>query len=242
MRVAIVEDIKTEQEFLNNCLKRYCTEQLTTCDTNIFSSGTAFVQTKDFNYDLIFLDIFMPGLSGLDTAAKIRAENKNVLLVFTTTSPDFAVKSYRVRAFDYLVKPYTYAQFSETMHLVSKELSTAARLLTLKIGRNQAKVLCRDILYVDYSNHYIQIHLANDEIVRSQMYFEEIIKLLEPFPQFLYCNRNCIVNMDKVAGFKKNDFVLNNGELITMNRNAHTELRQKYADYIFQKQNGGAFL
>ena len=48
--------------------------------------------------------------------------------------------------------------------------------------------------------------------------------------------------MDKVAGFKKNDFVLNNGELITMNRNAHNELRQKYADYIFQKQNGGAFL
>lgn len=242
MRVAIVEDLKTEQEFLNHCLSRYCTEQLVPCEIKLFSTGTSLVETGDFEFDIIFLDIYMPGLNGIDVATKIREVNKDVLLIFTTTSVDFAVKSYRVRAFDYLVKPYTYTQFAETMQLACKNLAETASFITLKTGRTQTRVMLHKILYIDYSNHYIQIHTEAGETVASRMYFEEIIKLLEPYPQFLYCSRNCIINMDKVIRLEKADFILASGECITMNRNTIAELRQKYADYIFQKQNGGAFL
>lgn len=242
MRVAIVDDIQAERETLERYLNRYCLEQLLPCEATCFDSGSAFVQAGSFDYDLIFLDIYMPGLNGLDTAARIRQNNPDVLLIFTTTSADFAVKSYRVRAFDYLVKPFTYAQLSETLRLAVKSLSQAASFITLKTGRNQTRVLLHKILYVDYSNHYIQIHTEQGETVTSRMYFEEITKILAPYPQFLYCSRNCIINMDKVSRLEKADFILASGECIAMNRNTVAELRQKYADYIFQKQNGGASL
>ena len=242
MRVAIVDDIKAEQEFLGRCLNRYCTEQLVPCEAATFDSGSAFIKNGIFDYDLIFLDIYMPGLNGLDTAARIREINKDVLLIFTTTSADFAVKSYRVRAFDYLVKPFTYDQFAETLRLATKALAETASFITLKTGRSQTRVLLHKILYVDYSNHYIQLHTETGEIIASRMYFEEITKILDPYPQLLYCSRNCIINMDKVTRLEKTDFILSSGECIAMNRNTVAELRQKYADYIFQKQNGGTLL
>ena len=127
MRIAIVDDIKAEQEFLGRCLNRYCTEQLVPCEAATFDSGSAFIKNGIFDYDLIFLDIYMPGLNGLDTAARIRETNKDVLLIFTTTSADFAVKSYRVRAFDYLVKPLLLAlQSGEVVtHPVEARLTRA---------------------------------------------------------------------------------------------------------------------
>lgn len=242
MRIAIVEDREEDREHLSHCLSRFCTEQLLNYEEFLFTSGTAFLQAEVQHFDLIFLDVYMPGLTGLDTAKKIREYDRNVLLIFTTTSKDFAVQSFRVRAFDYLLKPFTYEQLAETMQLVQKNLSENTRYLTLKTGRTQTKVLCRDIVYVDYNNHYIQIHTDQGELIRSQMYFDEILQLLKPYPQFLYCNRNCLLNMDKVARLEKNDFIMNNNVALTMNRPKRQELRQYYADYIFEKQNGGELL
>lgn len=234
MKIAIVDDIKSEQDFLKECVRKFCQEKQVQCDFSEFSSGDSFLENEKFDYDIVFLDIYMDGTNGMDVAKKLREKDSPSLIIFTTTSSDFAVDSYRLRAFDYLVKPFTYDQVAETMKLCLKKLSSDSYFITVKSNRMDIKLKCNTILYVDYSNHYVQIH-TKAGVVHSKMYFEAMSKLLAPFPQFLQCNRHCIVNMDQISGLEKLGFRLKNGECIAINTKSEKELRQTYANYIFER-------
>ena len=234
MRLAIIDDLVTEQEKLQGFLDRFCKEKQVECHVEKFSSGKEFLTRGDFAYDLLFLDIFMEELDGLETAAAFRQHNEKCLLIFTTTSKDCAIKSYRVRAFDYLVKPFTYQQFLESMLLVVKELNVLHQFIEVKEGYLIRKIACKDIIYVDYSNHYTHIH-TTDAIISSHIPFEKIRERLVPYKQFLYCNRNCLLNMDQIQDVENNEFVMNNGERLATKRNEYNSLYQSYADYLFAK-------
>ena len=96
------------------------------------------------------------------------------------------------------------------------------------------RLKCNTIYYADYHNHYVQIHTQTG-IIHSKMYFEAINEMLSQFPQFLQCNRHCIVNMDQIAKLEKLGFRLKNGECLALNTKADKELRQAYAEYIFDR-------
>jgi DNA-binding LytR/AlgR family response regulator len=237
MQIAIVDDLKNERDLLSSYIARYCQENNISLKLASFACGEEIIAAKNTPFDIIFLDIYMPGLSGLETAKEIRKEDTACLLVFSTTSPDFAVKSFRVRAFDYLVKPYEYAQLAEIMALAEKALNKSSRYIEVKESREMVKILIRDILYADYDNHYIQIH-TKDNIIKTYLAFQDFSPLLLKYPQFLNCYRNCIINMDSVASLYENDFLLTSGERIPITREKRSEIRQFYADYAFQKLNG----
>lgn len=237
MQIAIIDDMKTEQDYLASCIRRFCAEHQLMLELSTFSSGTSFLQKNTFDYDIIFLDIYMDDMNGLETARHIRQYNGECLIVFTTNSKDFALESYRVRAFDYVVKPFTYDQISETLILCGDKLSYSSYYVEVKSSRTLVKVLCRDIIFVDYSNHYIHIHTPST-VIHSKMYFTELKKMLDPYPQFLYCNRNCIINMNRVTGLDELGFKMDNGDCIPMKTSQHQVLKQAYADYIFKNMTG----
>lgn len=237
MRLAIVDDLQSERDLLKNCITRYCAERQLSCQLSIFKSGEEILDALGTPFDVIFLDIYMTGINGLETAIEIRKKDKQCLLIFSTTSSDHAVKSFRVRAFDYLVKPYSYEQLAEVMSLCEKAIQKSSRFIEVKESRSMVRILLRDILYVDYSNHYVQIHTTTS-IVRSYLPFSDFAPLLLEYPQFLNCYRNCIINMDCVSSLSENDFVLTNGESLPITRDKRSEIKQIYAEYAFQKLNG----
>lgn len=237
IQIAVVDDVQTEREKLGNYITRYCGDNNVSYKLVCFSCGEDLLASPDGSFDLIFLDIYMTGLNGLETAKKIREKDSEALLIFSTTSSDFAVGSFRVRAFDYLVKPYSYEQFAEIMTLCEKALRQSSRYIEVKESREMVKILIRDILYADYDNHYMQIH-TNVNIIRTYMSFPSFAPQLLKYPQFLNCYRNCIVNMDSISSLFENDFVLTNDERIPITREKRAEIRQLYANYAFQKLNG----
>ena len=236
MRVAIVDDLKKDRLFLKECLLKYCEKKLIEVEPMFFENGNDFLKNTG-TFDIIFLDIYMTGLNGIEVAEQLRNQNNNALIVFTTTSTSHAVKSFRVRAFDYLVKPYSYDQFVEVMDLCNKNISSASRYIEIKESRSMVKIIVKDIIYADYSNHYTIIQTA-DQVVKSYMPFADFEALLKQQKQFLVCNRNCLLNMEKVASLTDSDFVLEDGIHLPMSRQNRSELRQKYADFIFLKMNG----
>ena len=236
MRIAVVDDMQSDRQQLNDCLDKYCRQAGLEYVLDSISSGEEFLKAGDFAYNLIFLDIYMSGMTGMEAATAIREHNKDCLLIFTTTSKDFAVESYRVRAFDYLVKPYTYEQFSETMNLFDKSVVSSSRFIEVKANRMVVRIRCQDIIFADYYNHYVSIHTTG-ETIRTLLPFEELEAKLAPYPQFLCCNRNCLINMDKVVSVLKDGFKMPSGECLTIKRGTEKELRQRYADYLFSKLN-----
>lgn len=238
MNIAVVDDNKADQSELTGYLKKYCNDNQLHCRISTFQNGPDFLAAfGSETFDLVFLDIYMNGDNGIQIAEKIRLRNPDVLIIFSTTSRSHAVEGFRVRAFDYLVKPYTYDRFEDAMKHCSRTLLKHAQYIEIKEGRYYTKVLLSDILYVDYYNHYIQIHTRN-RIVRSYMPFSDFAPMLTCFPQFLTCYRNCLVNMDKIESHDDKDFIMVTGERVPISRGMKNEVRQAYADYIFNCVSG----
>lgn len=240
MRIAVVEDNMEYCAQLLGYLHQYLEQTAIQAGIDTFESGGAFMEAmKNREYDMVFLDIFLePDISGMDVAYSIREKSSRCKIIFTTISESFAVESYQVRAFDYLLKPYQYERLKWTMDQYEAESQLTERFIQIKTGRIQRKVLLSDIIYADYNNHYIQIH-TEGEVLRSYMSFAQLADMLKEYPQFLYCYRNCIVNMDEVTVYENGDFVMSNRERIPVYRKLRTEMKQAYADYIFSKTNRG---
>ena len=208
-------------------------------EVEIFNTGKEFEEAlKERHYDLIFLDILMEGISGIEVARKIRETDSECLLIFISSSKEYALQGFEVRAFDYLLKPLSEERFQKTTDLCQNELAKHIRYIEVKESRTLVKIPLNEIIYTDYYNHYIQIHTAA-RLIRSYQQFDVFSPLLLCYPQFLCCYRNCIVNMDHVDSVDKHDFVMENGERVPITRGNRNSIYQQYADYQFLKINGG---
>ena len=241
VNIAVIDDSIDEARQLASYINTYFTDAHICQQTTIFNTAADFLHLWHRNaFDLVFIDIFLKGeASGIRVAERIRKDDDQCALIFTTSSTDFALKGYEVRALDYMVKPLRYGKFSQTMdYFRSVSQKKRSHYIEVKESRIMVKLPIDDILYTDYSNHYIQIHLE-DKTVRTYMRFHDFSSLLLCYPQFICCYRNCIINMDKVSALEKTEFVLTTGEQLPITRNLRSQIHQQYADYQFSKLNGG---
>lgn len=239
MDIAIIEDSGQELSLLERYLQAYLSSRQVYRVIDTYTSGDAFLENwPSKSYDLIFLDILMDGVSGIEVARKIRETDSECLLIFISSSKEYALQGFEVRAFDYLLKPLSEERFQKTMDLCQNELAKHIRYIEVKESRTLVKIPLNEIIYTDYYNHYIQIH-TSARLIRSYQQFDVFSPLLLCYPQFLCCYRNCIVNMDHVASVDKHDFIMENGERVPITRGNRNAIYQKYADYQFLKINGG---
>lgn len=237
IKIAIVDDLMSDRAHLVQHVEGYKKQNNLEITYNTFSSGNEFLQTfEKGSYSLIFMDIIMNGPTGMDIAHEIRKIDGAVTIIFTTQTADFALEGYEVQAYAYLIKPLSYNAVEKVIRetLVAKQLQPP--FIEVKENRCRIKLLVDDIIYVDVDNHYLQIH-THDRVVRTYMRFRDFYPMLEKYGQFLCCYRNILINMDKVMEMDDMDFVMETEERVPMKRNAKQEMRQAYADYIFQKMN-----
>ena len=239
MNIALIEDSNQDMEQLNHLVQMYFSDRQIFRVVDTYSNGKSFLKTwPEKTYDLVFLDIMMPDMTGIDVARKIRETDSNCLIIFISASTEFALQGFEVRAFDYLLKPITQEKLERTLNLCHDELIKHVRYIEIKVSRTIIKLPLQDIIYTDYYNHYIQIHTAS-ETIRSYQQFDSFSPLLLCYPQFLCCYRNCIVNMDLISLVDKDDFVMLTGERVPIIKNNRHAIFQQYADYQFFKINGG---
>lgn len=239
MTIALIDDCPQDLALLSEYVCRYCNEH------KIHVSLKQFSQEKDFEdtlcterYDLVFLDIFMQNSNGILIAKKLKKGNPNCQIIFSTSSKEHAIKAFRLHALDYLLKPYTYAQLEDALNRFENTVKKFTHYIELKEGYFMTRIRVTDIMYVDYHNHYIQVH-TQSKIIRSYMFFKNFSPMLSPYRQFLWCYRNCLVNMDYIDTWEGNDFILKNGERLLISKSQKREIIQAYANYIFDYINGG---
>lgn len=241
MRAAIIDDMESCRLDLRKCLHRYLNEHYAgeTPIVEEFSSGEDFLsQFQPESWDVIFIDQYMAGLSGIDTAGQIRERDKLAALVFVTTSVSHAVESYGVRACGYLVKPYDYGDFEKTMELAGLEKIRNARFIRVE----REKVLLREILWCDKDEHYTQIHTDRRGVLRFRLSFAELNGLLAPYPQFLPCYKGCIVNAERVERIDALAFRMDNGASVPFAQREKKKLEGLYSAYLFQREREDALL
>lgn len=241
MKAAIIDDMERCRKDLKTCLCRYLNEHYAgeTPTIREFSSGEEFLSHfQPEAWDVIFIDQYMEGLSGIDTARRIRERDRLAALVFVTTSKSHAIESYGVRACGYLVKPYDYGGFENTMELAGVEKIRGARFIWVE----QEKILLREILWCDKDEHYTQIHTDRRGVLRFRLPFGVLVRLLVPYPQFLPCYKGCMVNAQRVERIDALAFLMDNGASVSFARREKKKLEGLYSSYLFQQEREDALL
>lgn len=198
LRIAVVEDEAVFQQQLRQYLERYSREHGTEMEFTFFPAAQKLLDCYQCEYDILFLDILMPGINGMDAAKRIRKRDEDVVLVFITSLAQYAITAYDVGALDYLLKPLAYESFELKFSRVLRRVESRTGVyLTLNLASGLKRVSTRDIFYVEVENHNLHYHTRKGEIVvRGTMQRAE--QELEAH-QFAKCNHWYLVNLIHVT-------------------------------------------
>ena len=172
-----------------------------------------------FPVDLIFLDIQMPSINGIDFYKNL---DKNVMVIFTTAFPEYAVAGFELNAVDYLMKPFSFERFMQSVNkskeyfnfLNSSSAGTAQNHFFIRADYKLIKVMYEDIVYIEGLNDYVKIFLLNQKPIIARMTMKNMLDRL-PHESFIRVHRSYIVSKDKVTSLKnKNLFINFNNEKV----------------------------
>ena len=234
MRIALVDDELIQLQHLQQLLSAelYTLMRHTHHTIDTFRSGEDFLRrwTKG-SYDVIVLDIFMGGPTGVDVAKRIRLTDAEVKLVFCSRSNEFAAESYQVNAQYYLVKPATVGSVSNMMKRLSPELAKQ-ETVTLPDGH---VVLPRQILFTEYFNHVVYVHLKGGQVHRLRTNHAIIEELLLPFGYIFSPSKGLLLNFYEISQTTDNSVLMSDGTSLPISRRKNKEFYSAYTKFQFQK-------
>ena len=209
LNIAIVEDDPRAAGLLVSYLDRYAQERGTACNSVIFNDALDFLTGYKASFDLVFMDIELPGLDGMEAARRLREVDESVILIFVTNMANFAVKGYEVDALDFIVKPVAYFPFSVKLGRAVKRLeSRQERELLVPAEDGVVCLKCSEVTYIEVMQHRITYH-TRDKSYAGYGSLKKIEPLL-PEKAFVRCNSCYVVNLRYVRQVK--DFSVLVGE------------------------------
>ena len=210
IHVAIVEDEEIHQQALRAHLLRYAGENEVTFDIRVFANPILLLENYRPVYDLIFLDIQMPDLNGMETARKLRAVDQNVLLIFVTSLAQYAIEGYEVAAVDYILKPVQYFSFAMRLtRAIWRIRAEEGDALTVANAEGSARIKLRDLLYVEISGHAMTYHTHEGTVSGTGTLSALEDKLRDK--GFARCNSCYLVNLAYVETVRGYQLLLKDG-------------------------------
>lgn len=233
--IAIVEDEKLFSLQLRQFLETYAGSHHLELSISLFSDGAAFLETFHCEYDIIFMDVKMPGMNGFDVASEVRKKDRDVLLLFVTNLAQYAIRGYEVDALDYIVKPLNYHTFEMKFE---KALDQAAlrRDQYLLVSTKDAtfRLSYREITYLEILRHRLYYHTATGVhlALGSHTLKEAEAELNDPI--FCKCSSCYLVNLSHVTSLEK-DLVHVGKDTLKISR----QRKKSFTDALLQYYQGG---
>ncbi|MCD8364930.1 MAG: LytTR family DNA-binding domain-containing protein [Clostridiales bacterium] len=246
MKIAILEDNPEDSETLIRSCELWSAQSgiQITCDS--FTSGEDFLLHTDSRlYDLLFLDIYMDRLTGIDIARQVRKTDVTCLLVFATTSREHVWESMSLHPFDYLVKPYEPAKVAQVLSEAARAIPQNDISLELTCGRNKVSVRYNDLISLEADRHHAYVTALNHEPMRCYIdSFSRLWGTLQQDSRFILCNRGIILNMDQIEKMGETEFIMKNGEAYPIRQNNKNDVIQTFLTYQFNraKKHGKRYL
>lgn len=235
MKIAICDDLSGERKIIREFLTRYEQEHNFEYMPYEYDSAESLIAGLSKEpADLIFLDIYMVGMTGMDAAKKLLAVGYGGHIIFITTSRDHAVDSYSIDADGYIVKPFSYEEFARRFDKVAKKWLNSFKSIAVKSDRLEFQIFLKDIEYIESGDHCSYIY-AKGEPVRTTKLISQFDEELVGEPCFLRCHQSCIVNLNRVKKSDEEFIYLKSGKKLLMAIRHRQGIRKIIADYYWMQ-------
>lgn len=242
MKVAICDDDINQIDVIKAAMDHYAIEHMEqTYEIECFENPIEFLQCseKTGGYDILLLDICMPGILGTDIAKEIRKKKEKSEIIFLTTSKDYAVEAFALKVAHYLVKPFTAEQFTEALdRAMEKFKSNEIKNINIKMRNGDFMfVELNEIMYVESFSHSQIVYLKSGGSLEAR---ETLTKLLSIFDetskgQFICPYKGFIVNQKSIRGIESDKIILKNGKEIPIVKRNFAAIKQQYFSFMFTR-------
>lgn len=238
MHIAVCDDNQVEMRRICTLLDDFSKVWNCSITYEAFYNGTELIESlKMKQFDLLLLDIMMPGITGIETAKEIRFSDQDIPIVFLTSSREFAVESYRVGATDYIMKPIQKEELWPTIHKLLSTLTHKDTYLTVKSGRSIIKLPYSHIVCIEVINRTIQFLLSNGEVKEVYGYLTDYEEDLLSDINFFKPHRSYLVNLRYVISLDKNGFITTMGKMVPVARDSYSRAKSVYMKYLLSSDD-----
>jgi DNA-binding LytR/AlgR family response regulator len=231
MKLAIVEDNNLESNYLHDLISEYCLNNHS-YDVTTFISAEDFFASWPMELDILFLDIMLDEMNGIELATKIRQTNERVIIIFTTSNPQFSLSGYAVDALDYLIKPVAKELLFRTLDKTIHRLGDFRHnYFTINNNDGYFVINTMDIYYIELLNRKLIIHTKSGPIacLRSLQYMEEQLP-----DTFFRCHSAFLVNLHAVESVQGPDIVVA-GNTIPISKHRRKDFIRALTEFVGDK-------
>lgn len=228
--IAIIEDEEAMSNQLVSYFAKFGKDYNESFSFAIFNNAETFLKNYKKEYSIVLMDINLPGMNGMECVKKLREIDDTVLVIFVTNLSQFAVDGYEVKAFDFVVKPISYYNFSLKLKRALSHLSSLNNYeLIISTKDKKYFININQLIYIEIRNHTIIYHLVNEEIKGSGTLKSLYTNLKKH--HFAFCNQCYLVNLAFVKGID-DGFLLINNEKIRIASSRKKSFMQELTAYI----------
>ncbi len=235
LQIALCDDNIDELSNMVQLIDLYRTSKHLSCEHAVFPNGFEMISAleKGKRFDIYCLDIIMPGFTGIDVAKEIRGFDKTAQILFFTSSPEFALESYSVKAINYILKPISKEKLFFTFDELLEQIKTKKDedAVIVKSNAGIQKILISNLVFAEVIGRNVLYHLRSGKVIECTEPFSSVCDNLLKYGCFIKPHRSYLVNMQYVDTIENHQITLQTLSSVPVAQGKAREIKQQYLNY-----------
>ena len=237
LKIAVCDDSRELLEKVEKDLHEYENVRNTPVTVHTYTNAVDLLDgLKKTDYDILILDIIMPGFTGMQAAHEIRKFNEEIKIIFLTSSKEFAIESYSVGAYYYLLKPVLNEKLFSVLDKVVSEITSKQESCVIYTHMGIVNIPFAKIECLEVYNKHLVFHLSDGSTKETRGALTDYENVFLERKEFLKIHRSYILNMDYIHSIEAGEIATYSGKRFPVSRLLAKDIKEHYMNYMFTKE------
>ena len=237
LKIAVCDDSRELLEKVEKDLHEYESVRSTPVTVHTYTNAVDLLDgLKKTDYDILILDIIMPGFTGMQAAHEIRKFNEEIKIIFLTSSKEFAIESYSVGAYYYLLKPVLNEKLFSVLDKVVSEITSKQESCIIYTHMGIVNIPFAKIECIEVYNKHLDFHLSDGSTKETRGALTDYENVFLERKEFLKIHRSYILNMDYIHSIEAGEIATYSGKKFPVSRLLAKDIKEHYMNYMFTKE------